>query len=168
MTAIAVLGYALDCAGLGIAAYGLKTTWQEFKDPAEGFLDPVRKMLGALRGRFRRSQRALARSAANGVGTAHDARVQISPGPVPEDTEGAIRQLIARTDSLYANVNHVRAGLDNEVAQRREELASLRAEISTLSTDQAETLHRVSVGGIRWAAFGLGLSLVGTVLQAIG
>jgi hypothetical protein len=178
MSGFALVGNALQLAGLGIAAVGLTDTWRRYAPENARFMGrtralgrsavafPMRQFRALIRRRSHRPVNVHV-GAAEAFAVTENARVTISYGPLDPGSPEAIDRLASRTVELRTDMNRLddreRADLD----ALHQDLEAMRVEMSHGIEDQKRLVQDVATGGTGLAAFGLIVTFAGTLIAGI-
>jgi hypothetical protein len=179
MSGFALVGNALQLLGLIIAAIGLTDTWRHHKPAGARFMGRTRALARSIVTFPLRQLRALIRRRSRqdivGVGgSAHafsvmgNARVTISYGPLDASSPEAINRLADRTVELRTDLNRLDVRGAQDIEALRQDLEAIRADVDHQIEAQTKLIQDVATGGTGLAAFGLFVTIVGTLIVTIG
>jgi hypothetical protein len=96
-------------------------------------------------------------------------RVSVGYGPLPTlDPAGALRALDERTRGLRAAIEELGDRLAGETGASAVLHAELAARLDAESEQRKEQAQTIATSGLRLAAVGLGVTILGVAAQAVG
>lgn len=174
-TFLTVAGVVLQLVGAVVALRGLIKTHDAYADKSIRTL--TFELLNRWRGRIvvavnrllgRRQHVVVGAGASIGMGGAFRARAIIGWGPLPKRTADALAELARRLGYLKDRID----ALDERMADAAEEqtaaMKQLREDLEKAAKDAVEAVRSAAIEGLMGEAIGLGLVILGGLLQAGG